>query len=372
MTSLNLFSSSNYKSLQQDFDTLNKVNTRCGDKLAVKDGRLVISKGGFLQAPTRTLKDMRFGGYNREAVTVHLEQLCKKTKAFIEDFQKNPGYLNFGSEYKNLVDRLDNVSTAVSDVQYSYREIKATPASKDSTCPRLSNVFDVFYQLHKGAEKSLKNKPWKFLLPEQKAPLDYDAPVDLKKILKMKAEDYTPEEILKLAEGAARQKIPLWKKVGACALFGFGGIVMLLPIGIATNVKWIFWNPVEYALKGRITTQNPTLWWIHTWSSWLFSKINDDSESAINWYAHMLLRAQKPTDAHVEAFCKLAPHVKNVETYFCNEISHQNLQKIIEAVGKSARCRKIELGSISQVQNKDIQSLLAKYGFKQNGWEYTR
>ena len=62
-----MFNRPEYQALIHDYDTLAKLNADQGDKLAVKKDILEISKGGFLQAPTRTVKNLiKYGGYNRE------------------------------------------------------------------------------------------------------------------------------------------------------------------------------------------------------------------------------------------------------------------------------------------------------------------
>src|SRR5438046_687062 len=86
----NIFNRPEYRSLIDEFETIAKLETSLGDKLAVKNGILEISKGGFLQAPTRTIKNIFKGGYNREAVTQHLEQLANKTDQIVEELLKDP------------------------------------------------------------------------------------------------------------------------------------------------------------------------------------------------------------------------------------------------------------------------------------------
>ncbi len=369
------FSSVAYQNLQRDFDTLQKLEKGHDDKLGVEKGRLVMSRGGFLQAPSRTFKNLSVGGYNREAVTDYLENLAQRTTAFIQDFKSRPDSSTYGSEYSRFVDTLDDVASAISGMEFHYRNNRASPAGKDNTAKRLSAVYDVFSKYHKIGVEDLENKKWTFAVPQTKPALDLTSPIVIRRVTKMKPSDYTPEELLQLAQAAKAQRVPVWKKVGMWASYIFSTMLAVVPIGLAMNLKWILWNPVELALKGRITTQNPMNWWINSWSTSLV-KIHDNSEAAIGWYAYLLLQAPQLTDKHVEAFCQLAPHVKELDTIGRpNKVSKKQLMQMIEAVGRGSRCSKINISEKAKCEDKEIRGLLEKYGFQQDKkleWKFTR
>ncbi len=327
MTPINIFKNPDIQTLFQDFETLEKINTYQGDKLAVHNGILEISPGGILQAPIRTFKNLRYGGYNRDTVVQHLEKMAYKTQAFIMELQKDPHYLDYGNEFRQLVKTLKKVSLALSDLEYSYRDVIAFPAYKDLTCDKLSALYDSFSSISKSLKEEFKSKEWKNLQAPQKKPIDLKNAANMKKIKIHMPSGQTPEETLELAKAAESQKIPLWKKVGSCVSAIFAALLVCLPLGLMTVIKWTVWNPIEFALKGKITTLTPVSWGIKACHHWLFLALFDDSKEAVRRYANQLLLTPIITDAHVKAFCELASHVKEVDL-FRSRLGSKNIDEL--------------------------------------------
>lgn len=328
MTLVNIFKSPDFQTLFQDFETLEKINTDQGDKLAVHNGILEISPGGILQALIRTFKNLRYGGYNRDTVVLHLEKMARKTQTFIMELQEDPHYLDYGNEFRQLVKTLKKVSSALSCIEYSYRDIKAFPAYKDLTCDKLSVLYRSFSSISKSLKEEFKSKEWKNLQAPQKKPLDLKNAANLEKIKLDMPSGQTPEETLELAKAAERQIVPLWKKVGSCVLAIFATLVLVLPLSSITFIKWTVWNPIEFALKGKITTQSPLNWWMKSAeNAILMPTFLDDSKEAVRRYASQLLRTPIITEAHVKAFCELAPYVKEVEL-FPNGLGSKNIDEL--------------------------------------------
>ncbi|QLH34937.1 MAG: hypothetical protein HWD61_01330 [Parachlamydiaceae bacterium] len=99
----NIFNQADYQALSRDYETLTRLETDQRDKLYVKNSSLEITKGGFLQAPIRTFKNIFTGGYNRSAVLQHLNTMADKTEAFAKELLNNAQNIkNFPKEAKKF------------------------------------------------------------------------------------------------------------------------------------------------------------------------------------------------------------------------------------------------------------------------------
>jgi hypothetical protein len=360
-----IFNYAGYQNLLKEYDTIAKVNTRRGDKLAVnQSGVLEISQGGFLQAPIRTIKNLFSGGYNRDDVTSHLEKIGTSTQAFIKKVKQDPDYLNSlenVQQLRLLEKKIRQVATAVSEMEFAYREIKAFPASKDKTCEKLSLLYESFSTVRKSLEEDLKAIKKIYKKEPQKKPIDFKAPIDLKKIKLYMPSSQTPQDVLKLAENAESQIVPLWKKVGAIALAVIGITAAALPLSCLNTIKYVFWNPIELLIKGKIVTRSPFEWGISETMNKL--PLSEDPEFALERYAGQLLWAPIITKDTL-----LKPGKST------NYISPSGLCKVIDAVGKTSRCREIDIPHGAN-RIKGVEELLKKYGFKSNpdsAWQYKR
>lgn len=317
MTTVNIFQNPNYQILFQEFKTLKKIDIDRGDKLAVRNGVLEISTGGFLQAPTRTLKNLFYGGYNREAVVSHLGKLAAKAEEFYKtlqtELQKDPHQIpSYGIEVKKFAKTIRKVNNILVTLHQSYKRIQAYPASKDTTCIQLCAPAHTFNSISDSLKKELKSKKWENLQKPPKKPIDLTAPINLKKIKKRMPSGQTPKETLELAKAAERQIEPCWKRTGDFVLFVLGLALSFYPLLILTVLKWTVWNPIEYCLTGRIKTENPFAWYASNSNivKHIFDK--DEAKEAIKKYANQLLSVPVITEEHVRPFCELAPYVTSM------------------------------------------------------------
>lgn len=366
--SANIFNTQQYIDLCKEYETIEKIVPYRGDKFAVKKGTLIITKGGYLQSATRFIKNLIHGGYNRDAVVNHIEQIGAKTHAFVIELKKDPNYLTHSSnELRQFSKKVRNVATALSEVEFVYRDMKAFPAYKDQTCKKLSAQFDVFNDLGQDLKKELKSSNAHAINKTQKTPIDFTGPINLKKIKFTLPSTQTPQDTLKLAKNAQSQIIPLWKKVSVVTLAIFATLVVGLPLIYLNGVKWVLWNPVELAIKGKITTQNPMDWWTNTTRHVTAPYFAKDAERALNRYAHQLLRTPIISDEHVSAFCELSHHIDDeIDFYFHGELASKNIEelwsmveadKFNESVVKS-QWGKYALEAIEELVNKSTMTMI--------------
>ena len=141
-----------------NYDTIAKLNTNQGDKLAVNKNVLEISTGGFLQAPTRTVKNLIYGGYNRETVTSYLIVLARKTKEFANEILDNSENIkNYPNEAKQHAKKIKEVASAICSLSYHYRnESWKGRLTKTETCEKLDKLYDNFDEIHKLLKKNIK------------------------------------------------------------------------------------------------------------------------------------------------------------------------------------------------------------------------
>lgn len=307
----NIFNRPEYQSLMREYDTMAQLDTSRGDKFAVKNGVLEISKGGFLQAPTRTVKNVLHGGYNRDAVVKHLAELEKKTIQLMRDIFSDPANIrNSPLEVKQLQKKIRAVATALSDIEGAYRDEMAI---KDDTPKKLSALYDRFSNINKNLKAILKHVE----MPEQpRPPIDFDAPVNLRKMkVTSMPKGQTPEDVLRLAKSAEKQIVPVWKKVGLVALTVLAMAVLVWPLTYLQALKYVIWNPIEFIARGKVTSDNPIIYWSKNMGSIWSKYLNNDPQKALEIYALQLVRAPVISEQHVAAFTKLAHHVKEVDLF---------------------------------------------------------
>lgn len=389
MQTNNIFSGEVYKGLCQTYDTIAKLSTVHGDKFAVEKGVLVLSEGGYLQAPTRTIKNLIHGGYNREAVLTQLDEIKTQTIAVASALKSDPSILSqHRAEVKGFFKKINVVATRISDLQYSYRNrryIFNFKLFQDGICERLSALYTEFSNLNESLEEQLKATKPVTKEPRPKKVVDLQAPLDLKNIKIYLPSHQSPEDTVALAEQAEKLKVPTWKKVGAVSLAIFATCIVLLPVLMLTTLKMFLWNPIEGIVKGKILTQNPMDWWIDSTLHALNDVLTDIPQFAQERYARQLLWTPVISDKHVTAFCKLAHHVEEVDlgearigsnnslaSKHRHFISLTNLVKVIQAAGQQSRCRQISLNSELE-KLPQVNEILKKYGFKKEAFSrYTR
>lgn len=367
-----------YTTLSKDFDTVANIVTSRGDELALDRGTLVVNEGGFLKSPTRTVLNLVRGGYNRGAVIDYLEKLAEKTDAFVTKLEKVPNSL-LQNETWEFAKKIKRASTCLEKLNFEYSSVRPCWYKGESSHQKLGTVYSQFFALgHILKEQCKQANPHR---QSARKLIDFDTPVNLRRIQYRLPSYQTPQDTLKLAESAEKQRVPLWKQRVAGTVFIAAFLVASVPLFALTALKWLIWNPIELAFTGKIETQNPFVWLVLTGATWWnFNYSNKLIERAVETYADQLLATPHITDAHVDAFCKLAPQVKQINmgliildgtpnriapSKASAQLSMGNFCKIVEALGKSAKCRNIILPKNTD-QNVAIREILKRNGFEQD------
>lgn len=368
-----------YCTLFNDFECISKIDGERQDKLAVDHGKLVLSEGGFLQSPTRLVKNLFYGGYNRDAVVDYLEKLAARTEAFCLELKKTANYLSQEGTLQ-FARKVVRVGKGLQELEDEYRNLESFPAGADKTADRLFALYKKFIFIGEDLKEQIKQIDPSLFQKVKKPPIDFDAPVRLKKIKSYLPSHQTPQDTLRLVQSAQKQIIPLWKKRVVVSFGVVGSSVATFLVFALSVFKWAFWNPLEWAVKGKIVTRSPLLWLLEEWFRWQDSYFKNDSEIAIRKYADQLLGTPHITDEHVDAYCQLASYVEDVflATAFlegsegavkanraCPVISIAGLCKIIRAVGGYPKCKSVSL-PMGAAQNKEVINTLKKQGFKKD------
>ncbi len=328
---VNLFKGPQYQSLIRDYETLIKLDAAHDDKLAINKGVLEISKGGFLQAPTRTVKNIIKGGYNRESVTQYLEELSNKTDQFVADLLNNPENIeNSLADTEQYQEKVKDVATALSDIEFRYRE-----GRKNSISKRLQNLYNKFSNINKTLENKIKEVKKKYPVDFRPPPvIDFDAPINIHKIIYMPAERVQPDDILHLAQNAEKQICSTGKKVAVLAIAIFSSIIISVLLTIPTDLKWIVWNPIEWIIKGEVTSKDPLDWWIDNILRWVDLRTSPTAQAVLPFYASKILEAKPSiTDNHVKVFTQLIKYVKKVE-FTHVEFGYNDIDKFMDNLEK--------------------------------------
>jgi hypothetical protein len=351
-----MFSRPEYQALIRDYDTLAKLNTVQGDKLSVEKNVLEISEGGFLQAPKRTIKNLIYGGHNRENVTKYLEDLAKKTKQFADELLENPEIIkNNPRVVKGYAKKIGLVASAMSDLEYNYRE-EGPFSFKNEACAKLSNLFDQFKNINKLLKEELK----KVDMPARstpKPPIDFEAPINLKRIKLKMSKSQTPEDVLLLAKNAEKQMVPLWKKISVIALSVLATIIIAIPLQFLTTLKWVIWNPIEFIVKGKVSTKNPISWWATNISQLWTRYTSKAPKDAIERYAMQLLRAPIITERHVEAFSQISQHVKEIDLVH-TDIGSNDFDELMSIIEKDRKFKNITKDKFGPNATQALKQLL--------------
>lgn len=209
-----------------DLETIASI--REGDKLGVRKGRLVIDRAGWTQGLVRTFKDIVYGGYNRDAVAEHCSTILSNLPKIPDDtlpstILSHPDLI--------LIDRL----------RAAFCKLSLT-----------------YYEGFSGSRPfwSLYDKT-PFVMPT----FSYDdlCKIDPSDITEDMLKDLTHTDMQNLVAHLNKQRVPTWKKIAAYALKF--PLFPLLAV-VATPIKWVIWNPLEYILRGRVTSNNPFMWYV--------------------------------------------------------------------------------------------------------------
>jgi hypothetical protein len=306
---------------------MQSLETQSGDKLAVENDRFVLSEGGYTQFLKRSYFNCVRGGYNREAVVAHFEKLWTKVDEFVQRLQ--PQHLAL-PEMRNFARHLRLCGKTASDLEFSYRGTRSFSGEND-TCSKLSSLFNRFVRAGDQLNQRLGIRQH-----------------DLDPIPQTLPPDQTIQQTIALANKCF---VPTTKKTAAFALHWLTFCILspfVIPLTIA---KFIFWNPFELLLRGKITTDTPFNW---AYKSSLHSLERlSEQQSRFSLYANQLLRTPIITEEHANAFASLAQEgkIEDLDLTYASVnreigshfIDFPILLSLLRKVATSPSCRNVEI-----------------------------
>lgn len=356
-----------YRELYRDFDALANLNHKKHDDLAVVEGELTIVSGDdFLQAPIRAIKYLVKGVYNPTTVIGYLEKLAVKTDAFVLNLQKVPAYL-LQKDTWEFAKKVRRAATSLEMLSYSGR------GYSHSNYQKFSSIFKKFAEMGDDLKKKVKlANPHR---QSDKKVTDFDAPIDSRRIHYALPSYQTVEDTLKLARGVQKQMISAGKERASLIKWTFITAVVGLPLLVLTPLKWLLWDPIEFILNRKFVSRSPLSWYLEEVARGKNGIYQ--GKNALDLYANQLLNTPYITDAHVNAHCQLAQYEMGVwlacvsldttkhpvPSKASPLISVSNCCKILEAAGKSARCKQVMLPMYAE-RNEEIMAVLKRYKFK--------
>lgn len=327
-----VFLDPNYQWISLQCTALKDFHTRQGDKLAIENDQFVVSEGGFTQSFKRTFLDCLKGGYNREAVVSHFEKLWTKVDTFVTRLRADPQYLA-DPGIRPFAKQLDLIRQRVGDAEFSYRSAFRIG---DDTCSKLNALFKRFSQvsrslnqeLHIEEENSLDGIPWRM-------------PVE-----------QTVAQTVELAKSCV---VSTTEKISAFALWVFLFVIGSIPCTALSMLKWTLWNPLEFVLRGKITTDTP-IFWLGENAGRLYSTLGE-KEFRYSLYTRQLLHGPIITEEHVNAFRELSSQADIQEislftarTYDRDEIRPHSpyidlpvLLRLIRFLRELSSCQKVQI-----------------------------
>lgn len=117
---LNIFKDSAYQKLFQDLETLDRVNIRDGEKLAVSNGSLLIQKNQIGQTLVRSLWNTAGYGYNRNDISKHLNLIHALAIKVFAEMLLDPEFAQHGAEAAHFDTLIKNAAQKVELVKSHY------------------------------------------------------------------------------------------------------------------------------------------------------------------------------------------------------------------------------------------------------------
>ncbi|NGX60116.1 MAG: hypothetical protein KR126chlam3_01281 [Chlamydiae bacterium] len=291
---------------------------RSGDLFAaVSKGQLVLDKQGFWQGPARIIKNILFGGYNRDAVTNYMEDLATR----VENLSKD--------QLEENALQLIRLGSAVSDIQYIYRP-ESCSFQSNHYCERLSKVFDHIHEVTKELKGSYPPETDfnQLDLFDTTFPSFYKPP-----------EGIVPGRILQLSEELNSQRVGKIKKI-AMNIFKIIAIVFAFPLSVlAGSLKILIWNPVELLCRGEIRTRIPLVWLIDQ----LYPGKSVHAKSKMARYASWLFYGKEVNKTHLDAFAKLPWIGEKFDLSFLDEVVVKNLGELKLALKENGYTKPLEM-----------------------------
>lgn len=298
------------EALLRDFDQISLLHPEEGDLLAVSEGALKIMRGGFLQAPTRTIYELIKEGYQLQDSVAYLEKLNERTLTFLKGLK--------GQELGGIVDFQYRLQAAARKVVILYRALygwnsfsteREEQRDNSPLKERMKGICRAFF----AQERSLRSIASRSLppgTPYPKEPIDFDESVASRLADFRIPYGATAEDVFRLAATAEEKKTSWASNQAAVAAMGtalsvaLAGGILLLP------VKWLITNPIEYFVRGSVETKNPVEWAIEN-GQHAEGRMIVDPTLLINKYLQWFLTSSKIiSEGCVEGFCHFSSHYR--------------------------------------------------------------
>ncbi|HSX37800.1 MAG TPA: hypothetical protein VLE95_03105 [Chlamydiales bacterium] len=304
-----LFLRPEYRWITAQCEVLKNLEADLGDKLAVKNDQFTLSKGGFTQPFTRFYFQCTKGGYSRDAVVAHFEQVWIEVDLFVRQLRNDPGFLAL-PETKTLAKQLFLLRKSVAEVERSYRD---TTAIRDNTCPKLKILFDRFYGISREFNHALRLEN------------DFFETIPIQMPLHQTVADT-------VALGRRSMMVATAAKIRAKVAFVW--FLFSIPwVALLALCKWTLWNPVELVVRGKITTENPVSWFGKNIDRITNQRIKKTFQTSR--YMGQLLHVPVITEEHMEGYRELASSIQRSGGFF--SLSQINLHTLSTQQGARHR-----------------------------------
>lgn len=271
------------------------ANYHDGDKFAVRNGQLKISKSGFLQGLKRTFQNIFVGGHNRYDVTQHFEQIANSIGMLSHDEKRQHASLLLQSKH------------VISTIQDAYRP--ADCLEKRTVSDTLSNIYARVRNATENLELATRNYQKSDLAyyngePESILHWHGDLPPGA-------PQNISSDEIKDLLQSSQRALVGKAKEVAIKTFAYITAFFAGTPLILLTTAKWLIWNPIEYLCKGEVTTKNPLEWFLDQ-TSLLINKYASNADTLIkmrrlsNWFFQELKQMDQITNKVVDDFCEFS------------------------------------------------------------------
>lgn len=287
-----------YQEVIRDLDTIGQLNTKRGDKLTLKDGKLVIDKGGVSQAPKSMIRTAFVKGNNFVNVVECLDELTKKTikaaECLSEDFE------NKYQEFRFFKRRLKK---AIGATLYLY--LKYQDNSRKETVKRLLGIRTEFIVLH----DKVKEYMGTLKKPDESDVYvsDHKLPLSKRKIKSRMPKGATPSDIALLINTAREQTV---SEIAHDVIVGGAahlGLAIAVPAFVTlTLLQWTVLEPVEDFLIGETESNRRPTDWITDRLHLPKRPVKMTPDHACDIYTRQLLDVPLVTDEHVDYFCEFA------------------------------------------------------------------
>ncbi len=299
-----------------NFTILREMSLECSDTIDVKDGCLQLKKG---TASFSYFQSQEISNPHPSALGNHFETLIDSTvKEYFNSLQTvnddTPEHYDQVSLFNRDVKRLCRV---ISDLQYQLR-------SRDSTqAKHYSQLFD------KASTLRDEIKKYKKTLAKPAQPrvehAEYNERTELRSIKPFHSKHVSPQS----TRAAALKALQFAKTRKSESVFNkCFRLITSIPSVIATVLKIVLWNPIEWLIRGEIRTESPYQTFL------LETEGLNRHMDAFQSYVGQLLRQPQITEEVADVFAELAPDAKCLDLNYADLAAIGNVTDLKDYIKK--------------------------------------